>query len=111
LQLIEHQVVATKSFKSRPLRQALNGAPMDVKYQSEISTPHTVIEITNQLKVLIKSTGRSNYFISQDDEYMTAMKRTPPGEIMGTIYFADQSDTAPATKGIDAWKYYLDNQY
>ena len=34
LQLIEHQVVATKSLWSRPLRPALKGAPMDVKFHS-----------------------------------------------------------------------------
>ncbi len=35
----------------------------------------------------------------------------PPVEIMGLVHIADQSDKAPVTKGIDAWKYYLDNQY
>ena len=39
------------------------------------------------------------------------MKGTPLGEIMCRVHIANQSDKAPATKGIDAWKYYLDNQY
>ncbi len=30
----------------------------------------------------------------------------PPDEIMGQVHFANQSDKALATKGIDAWKYY-----
>ncbi len=34
LQLIEHRVVATKSLWSGPLRQALKGAPKDVKFLS-----------------------------------------------------------------------------
>jgi hypothetical protein len=31
------------------------------------------------------------------------MNSIPPGEIMGRVHIADQSDKAPATKGIDAW--------
>ena len=37
------------------------------------------------------------------------MKSTPPGEIMRLVHIADQSDKAPETKGIDAWKYYRYN--
>ena len=58
---IEHQMVATKSLQSWPLRPALKGAPMDVIYHSEIGTPHTMIEVMNHVKVLLKSTGRSDY--------------------------------------------------
>ncbi len=36
------------------------------------------------------------------------MKSTPPGEIMCRAHIADQ---APATKEIEAWKYYQDNHY
>ena len=39
------------------------------------------------------------------------MKSTPLGEIMCRVHIADQSDKAPATKGIDAWKYYRYNHY
>jgi hypothetical protein len=67
LQLIEHQVVATKSLRSWPLRPALEGAPMDVKFHSEIGTPHTMIEFMNHIKVLLKTTERSEYFLFQDD--------------------------------------------
>ena len=39
------------------------------------------------------------------------MKSMPPGEIMCRVDIADQSDKAPATKGIEAWKYYQYNYY
>ena len=93
------------------LRQGLKDAPMDVKIHSEIGTPHTMIEVMNHIKVLLKSTGRSEYFLFQDDEYVTAMKSIPPGVIiMGRVHIADRSDKAPATKGIDAWKCHPANQ-
>ena len=50
-------------------------------------------------------------FLVQDGECVTAMKSVPPGEIMCRVHIADRSDKAPATKGIDSWKCYLDNQY
>jgi len=103
LQLIERQVVATKSLRSGPLRPAPKGAPMDVIFHSEIGTPHTMIEVMNHIKVLLKPTGRSEHFLSQDDECVTAMNSIPPGEVMGRVHIADRSDKAPATKGIDAW--------
>ena len=78
---------------------------MDVIYHSEVDTPHTMIEVMNDIKVLLKSTGRSDHFLSQDDECVMAMKSIPPGEIMCRVHTADRSDKAPATKGIDAWKY------
>ena len=84
---------------------------MDVIYHSEIGTPHTMIEVMHHIKVLLKSTGRSEYILSQDDECVTAMNSIPPGEIMGRVHIADQSDKAPATTGIEAWKYFRDNQY
>ena len=79
---LQHQMVATKSVQSGPLRLAL--------------------------KVLLKltRTGRSEYILSQDDECVTAMNSIPPGEIMCQVHLADQSDKAPATKGIEPWKYY-----
>ena len=40
-----------------------------------------------------------------------AMKGTPLGEIMCRVHIADQSDKAPATKGIEAGKYYRYNHY
>ena len=61
-----------------------------------------MIEVMNHIKVLLKSTGRSEFFF-QDDECVTAMDIIPPGEIMGLVHIADRSDKAPATKGIDAW--------
>ena len=76
---------------------------MDVKFHSEIGISHTMIEVMNHIKVLLKSTGRSKYFLFQDDECVTAMNSIPPGEIMGLVHIADRSDKAPATKGIDAW--------
>ena len=39
------------------------------------------------------------------------MKIIPIGEIMGLAHIADLSDKAPATKGIEAWKYYRYNHY
>jgi hypothetical protein len=75
---------------------------MDVEFHSEIGTPHTMIQ------VLLKSTGRSEYFLFQDDECLTAMNSHGilPGEIMGRVHIADRSDKAQATKGIDAWEGY-----
>ncbi len=77
---------------------------MDVEFHSEIGTLHTTIEVMNHIKVLLNSTGRSEYFLFHDDECVTAMKSIPPCEITGRGHFADRSDKAPATKGIDAWK-------
>ena len=82
LQTIEHQMVATKSLKSWPLRPGLKGAPMDIIYHSEIGTQHTMIEVMNHIKVLLKSTGRSDYLPSQGDVCVTAMKSISSGEIM-----------------------------
>ena len=39
------------------------------------------------------------------------MNSIPTGEIMCRVHIADQSDKAPATKGIEAWKYFRDNHY
>ncbi len=88
LQLLEHQVDATKVVQSWPLRQALKSAPMEVKYHPEMETPHTMIEVLkarnrlpllltisinehnmmievmNHIKVLLKSTERSGFFIT-----------------------------------------------
>jgi hypothetical protein len=80
-------------------------------YHSEIGTPHTMIEVMNHIKVLLKPTGRSEYILFQDDECVTAMNSIPPGEIMCREHIADQSDNAPATKGIEARKYFRDIQY
>ena len=65
-----------------------------------------MIKDMNHIKVLLKSTGRSEYFLSQDDECVMAMKSIPPGEIMCWFHIAHQSEKAPGTKGIDAWKYF-----
>jgi hypothetical protein len=66
-----------------------------------------MIEIMNHIKVLLKSTGKPDYFTSQNDECVTALKIIPIDEIiMGQVQIADLSDKAPATKGIDALKYY-----
>ena len=104
-------LIVTKSLQSWPLRPALNGAPMDFVHHSTISIQHTMIEVMNYIKVLLKSTGRSDYSCSQSDECVTAMKSIPPGEIMCRVHIADQSDKAPATKGAEAWKYYRYNHY
>ena len=53
LQTVEHQMVATKSFLSWPLRPALKVAPMDVLYHFEICTLHTMLEVINHIKVLL----------------------------------------------------------
>ena len=68
-----------------------------------------MIEVMNHIKMLLKSTGRSEYFLFQDDECVMAMKCIPPGEIMGRVHIADLSDKAPATKGIEAWIFQGDN--
>ena len=69
---VEHQMVATKSLQSGPVRPALKAVPimrpMDCIYHSEICTPVTMIEVMNHIKELLTSTGRSDYFLSQDDE-------------------------------------------
>ena len=112
-------MVATKQLQSGPLRPALKGALMDVKFHSEIGTPLTMIEVMTCIQVvllkglqsvqpLLKSIGRLDYpkFISQDDECVTVMMTIPPGKIMGQVHcIADQSDKAHATKGTDhgAW--------
>ena len=46
--------------------------------------------------MLLKSKGRSEYFLFQDDECVTAMNIIPPGdsEIMGRVHIADRSDKA-----------------
>ena len=68
-----------------------------------------MIEVMNHIKVQLKSTGRSEYSCSQYNGCVTAMKSTPPGEIMCQVYIAAQSDKTPATKGMEAWKYYRYN--
>ena len=108
---LKHQMVATKSLQSGPLRPALKGAPMDIIYHSEIGTPDNMIEVMNHIKVQLKPTGRPEHTGSQDDECVTAMNSIPPGVIMCRVHIADQSDKAPATKGIEAWKYYRYNHY
>ena len=100
-----------RSLQSGPLRPEHKGAPMDTIYHSEIGTQHTMIEVMNHIKVQLKPTGRSEYSCSQYNECVTAMKGTRPGEIMRRVHIADQSDKAPATKGIEAWKYYRYNHY
>ncbi len=70
-----------------------------------------MIEVMNHIKVLLKSIERSEHFLFQDDECVTAMNSMPPGEIMGRVHIADQSDKAPATKGVDAWKGYPANKF
>ena len=65
----------------------------------------------NHIKVQLKPTGGSENFCSQNNECVTVMKGTPLGEIMRRVHIADQSDKAPATKGIEAWKYFRELQY
>ena len=48
---------------------------------------------------------------SQYNECVTAMKGTPLGEIMCRVHIANQSDKAPATMGIEAWRYYRYTHY
>ncbi len=62
---------------------------MYVIYCSEIRNLHTMIEVMSHIKVLLKSTGSSDYFLSQDDECVTAMKSTPPCEIMCWVHIAE----------------------
>ena len=70
-----------------------------------------MIEVMNHIKVQLNPTGRPEYSSSQDDECVTAMKSIRPGEIMCRVHIADQSEKAPAAKGIEAWKYYRYNHY
>ncbi len=84
---------------------------MDVQFHSEIGIQHTTIEVMNHIKVLLKLTGISEYFLFQDDECVMTMNSIPPGEIMGLVHIADRSEKAPATKGIDAWKGYPANKF
>ena len=44
----------------------------------------------NHIKVQLKSTGRSEHILSQDDECVTAMNSIPPSEIMCRVHIADQ---------------------
>ncbi len=76
LQRIEHQMAATKSRQHGPLRPGLARAPMDcdVIYHSKIviqHIQHIMIEVMNHIKVLLKSTGISEYSFSQDDGCVT----------------------------------------
>ena len=103
---LQHQMVATKSIQSGPLQLALEGAQMDVIYHSKIGTPYTMIEVMNHIKVQFKPTGGSEYSCSQYNECVTALKGAPLGGVMRRVHIADQSDKAPATKGVEAWKYY-----
>ncbi len=66
---------------------------MNVKFHSEIGTPHTMLAVMNHIKVLLKSTRRSEYFLFQDDACVTAMNSIPPGVIMGLVHIADRSDS------------------
>ena len=102
---LQHQMVATKSLRSWPLQLALECAPMDTMYHSEIGIPHTMIEVMNHIKVQLKPTGRPEYSGSQDDECVTAMNSIPPGEIMCRVHIADQSDK------IEAWEFPRDNYF
>ena len=85
---------------------ALHVTRMNVKPLANIEHSPAMIEVMNHVKVLLKPTGRSEYFLSQDDECVTAMNSIPPGEVMGRVHIADRSDKAPGAKGIEAWKYY-----
>ncbi len=78
---------------------------MDVIRHSKIGTQHTMIEVINSIKVLLKLTRRSDYFM-QYEECVTAMKSICTGEIMALVHIADQSDKAPVTEGLDSWKFY-----
>ena len=71
------------------------------------------MEVMNHIKVQLKPTGGSENFCSQNNECVTAMRGTPPGEIMRRVHIADQSDKAPgpATKEIEAWKHYRYNHH
>ncbi len=64
---------------------------MDVMYpgRSKIGVQHTMIEVMNHIEMLLKSTGRSKYSFSEDDELVKAMMTIPPGEIMGQVHIAD----------------------
>ncbi len=62
---------------------------MDVEFHYEIGILHAMIEVMNHIKVLLKSTGRSEYFLFQHDECVMAMNSIPPGEIMGLVHIAD----------------------
>jgi hypothetical protein len=100
------------SILPKPLRLALKGhcAPMDVIHHSVICTQYTMTEVMNRIQVLLNLAGRSEHFCSQYNECVTAMMK-PFGEIMCRVHIADLSDKAPATKGIEAFKFYRYNSY
>ena len=78
LQLIEHQMVATKSLQSWPLRPALKGAPMDVIYHSEIGTPLTMTEVMNHhhasLIEIVNKTGSLFQGLGSHESYQSAVE-------------------------------------
>jgi hypothetical protein len=100
-----------RSIQPGPLLPALKGAPINVVHHSKIGTQHTKTEVMNHIQVLLNLTGRSEHSCSQCNECVTAMMKIPPGEIMCLVHIADLFDKAPATKGIEAWKYCLYNPY
>jgi hypothetical protein len=62
------------SIPSRPLRSALEGAPMDVIHHSKIGTQNAMTEVTNHIPVLLNLTGRSEHLCSQYNECVMDMK-------------------------------------
>ena len=70
-----------------------------------------MIEVMTRIKVMLKSTERTDYFPSQYNECVTAMKSIPASGIMGLVHIADRSYKASATKEIETWKCYQDNHY
>ena len=53
LQLIEHQMVATRTLQYGPLRRVLKHVLLDIKHHSEISTPFTMIEVIKPIKLVL----------------------------------------------------------
>ncbi len=49
-----------------PLRQALEGAPMDVIHHSKIGTQNAMTWVTNHVQVLLNLMGRSEHFCPHD---------------------------------------------
>ncbi len=67
----------------------------------------------NHIKVLLKSTEKSEFFLFQDDDCVTAMSSIPPASLRLLVKsWADFTlQIVLPVKGIDAWKGYPANQY
>ena len=65
----------------------------------------SLINVMNSIALVYRSlsmkkhTGKSDYFLSNNNGHVIAMMTRPRGEVMSRIHSADRSDKAQATKG------------